>query len=160
MKNKMFILLLVLYCFNSIPTFAQQSENEVKFILTDPTTNTSQAYQLRSVSYSCYNPSKDSINRSYDTHMVSIDFKHNIDSFLLKWIAGEIKEAQGTITVENKYNGKTIRTIAFENAVAGNTSESFAAGDSYGSYVSAHMSIYTKSLMLDGVTVKASLSSN
>ncbi|QNL51698.1 hypothetical protein H8S90_09050 [Olivibacter sp. SDN3] len=160
MKSKVCFLLLIFCCFSNINTFAQQAENEVKFVLTDPATNTSQTYQLRSVSYSCYHPSQDTIARSYDTHMVNIDFKYSLDSFLLKWIAGETEQAQGKITVENKYNGKIIRTIVFDKAVAGNASESFAAGDSYSSYGSTQISVYTRKLVIDDVVMDRALSSS
>lgn len=153
MKIKHSSLLILLVCLAcNLTTRAQQISQRVKLKLSDPKTQTAQTYLLNSISYSHSQPYADSLytKQNPNTCSVNIDFKQNMDPFLLKWVSGEMKEADGVITVEAVDSGKQPRTIAFQGGTAAFTSESYISGDSY---LSAQMSIYINKLVIDGVVI-------
>lgn len=150
-------ILMVIYLFLSLPSFAQ-ADRKIKLQLTDPSSNKSQTYLLKTFAYSCSRPSEDSLyvkQYPYNSYMLSLDFKQDMDPFLLKWIAGDMNEADGLITVESENNQKATRTIAFKGGMAGVTSETFSSGDSY--YASAQVSVYTKRLIIDNVEMYSTI---
>ncbi|WP_448634335.1 hypothetical protein [Pedobacter panaciterrae] len=113
------LLMLTCLAFNLHVFGQQQAERVIKLKLTDPETKTSQTYLLNNVVYS-YTKSQEIGGLAQDpgTCAVSIDFKQDMDPFLLKWIAGEIKEADGSISMEATEIGKPARTIAFKGVQA------------------------------------------
>jgi len=145
------LLMLTCLAFNLHAFGQQQAERVIKLKLTDPETKTSQTYLLNNVVYS-YTKSQEIGGLAQDpgTCAVSIDFKQDMDPFLLKWIAGEIKEADGSISMEATEIGKPARTIAFKGGTSGNVAESFMASDRT-SYI--QMSLYVRSLIIDGVAI-------
>lgn len=138
------ILLLCLAC--SSNTFGQQAGSQINLKLTDPVTKISKTYILNSMVYSFGKPAEGGSG----TCSVSIDFKQDMDSFLLRWVAGELKETEGVITLDRSDVGKLPRTITFKGATAANTVESFAATDS-SPYVQLALSV--KTLTIDNVTI-------
>ena len=151
MKNiKVFgLLMLVCLAFN-LNAFGQQTERVIKLKLTDPETKTSQTYLLNNVVYSFTKSQETDLAKDPGTCAVSIDFKQDMDPFLLKWIAGEIKEADGSISMEATGIGKPPRIIAFKGGTSGNVAESFMASDRT-SYI--QMSLYVRVLIIDGVAI-------
>lgn len=151
MKNiKVFgLLMLVCLAFN-LNAFGQQTERVIKLKLTDPETKTSQTYLLNNVVYSFTKSQETDLAKDPGTCAVSIDFKQDMDPFLLKWIAGEIKEADGSISMEATEIGKPPRIIAFKGGTSGNVAESFMASDRT-SYI--QMSLYVRVLIIDGVAI-------
>jgi hypothetical protein len=131
--------MLLLAC--SFKAFSQQESRQINLKLTDPATKISKTYLLNSMVYAC--------GRSF-TCSINIDFKQDMDTFLLRWVAGEIKETEGVMTIEGADLGKQPRTISFKGAIADNTSESLVSRDSY-SYI--QMSLTVKALVVDGVTI-------
>ena len=147
MKFRYFLPLILLLCLAcSLKTFGQQTGRQINLKLTDPATKTSKSYVLNSMVYSYGKPSEDGSGSC----SVSIDFKQDMDSFLLKWIAGEFKGVDGVITTEGSDLGRLSRTIAFKGATAANTAESFASTDG-SPYVQIALSV--KTLMVDNVTI-------
>lgn len=134
----------------TLNVFGQQTERMIKLRLTDPETKTSQTYLLNNVVYSCTKSQETGLAKDPGTCAVSIDFKQDMDPFLLKWIAGEIKEADGSISMEATEIGKPPRTIAFKGGTSGNVAESFMASDRT-SYI--QMSLYVRALIIDGVAI-------
>ena len=155
MKTKYLYLLLFFPLFTThLPAFAQQSENEITLTVTDVTTKSSHTYPLNGMTYSSSNTASDSTsNNSYDTQVVVIDLKNNLDQFLLKWMAGKLKRTNSNISIKDKGTGKTIRNISFENVVRSASSESFSSGD-HNNYTSAQVTIYTNKLIIDEVTTE------
>ncbi|ETZ22135.1 hypothetical protein [Pedobacter sp. V48] len=143
------LLMLVCLAFN-LNAFGQQAERVIKLKLTDPETKTSQTYLLNNVVYSFTKSQETGLAKDPGTCAVSIDFKQDMDPFLLKWIAGEIKEADGSISMEATEIGKPTRTIAFKGGTSGNVAESFMASDRT-SYI--QMSLYVRALIIDGVAI-------
>ena len=141
--------MLVCLAFN-LNAFGQQTERVIKLKLTDPETKTSQTYLLNNVVYSFTKSQETDLAKDPGTCAVSIDFKQDMDPFLLKWIAGEIKEADGSISMEATEIGKPPRIIAFKGGTSGNVTESFMASDRT-SYV--QMSLYVRVLIIDGVAI-------
>lgn len=154
MKTKYLCLLFVLLCTIHLPAFSQQPENEITLTITDGATKSPHTYRLNSITYSCSNTVSDSTSDSaYDTQAVVIEFKNNLDQFLLKWMAGKLKRTKSSISIKDKGNGKTVRNISFENILRSASSESFSAGDrNY--YTSAQVTIYTDKLIIDDVTIE------
>jgi len=155
MKTKYLYLLLFVPLFtNHLPAFGQQSENEIILTVTDVATKSSRTYLLNSMTYSSSNTGSDGTSAgAYDTQAVALDFKSNLDQFLLKWIAGKLKRTKSNISVKDKGTGKTIRNISFENVSKSSSSESFSSGDR-NNYTSAQVSIYTNKLIIDEVTME------
>ena len=141
--------MLVCLAFN-LNAFGQQTERVIKLKLTDPETKTSQTYLLNNVVYSFTKSQETDLAKDPGTCAVSIDFKQDMDPFLLKWIAGEIKEADGSISLEATEIGKPPRIIAFKGGTSGNVAESFMASDRT-SYI--QMSLYVRVLIIDGVAI-------
>ena len=155
MKTKYLCLLLFVLLFIShLSAFAQQPENEITLTVTDGTTKSPHTYRLNSMTYSCSNTASDSTsNSAYDTQAVVIEFKNNLDQFLLKWMAGKLKRTKSSISIKDKGTGKTIRNVSFENILRSSSSESFSSGDrNY--YTSAQITIYTNKLIIDDVTIE------
>ncbi|MFC6100221.1 type VI secretion system tube protein TssD [Olivibacter domesticus] len=154
MKTKYLCLLFVLLCTIHLPAFSQQPENVITLTITDGTTKSPHTYPLNSMTYSCSNTASDSTgNSAYDTQAVVIEFKNNLDQFLLKWMAGKLKRTKSSISIKDKGTGKIVRNISFENTLRSASSESFSAGDrNY--YTSAQVTIYTNKLIIDEVTME------
>jgi hypothetical protein len=147
MKIKHFLPLTLLLCLAcSLKTFGQQANQQILLKLTDPATKTSKTYVLNSMVYSYGKPS----GEGSASCSINIDFKQDMDSFLLKWVAGEFKKTEGVITLDRADMGKLPRTIAFKGATAANTVESFASADSspYG-----QISLSVETLIIDNVTI-------
>lgn len=156
MKTKQLNLLLFASLFMScLSVFARQSDNEIILTLTDLSMKSPKTYILKSLSYSCSNAAMDSASSyAYDANAVSMEFRNNMDQQLLKWVAGKLKGAKASITVNNKESGKKMRSIVFENVSRGSSSESFSSGDGYG-YVSAQVTIYTNKIIVDDVVIES-----
>ncbi|MDN5284551.1 MAG: hypothetical protein JWR38_825 [Mucilaginibacter sp.] len=142
MKIKHFFPLILFICLAyNFKAFGQQTNRQINLKLTDAATKTTRTYALNSMVYAC--------GRAF-TCSLNIDFKQNMDAFLLKWVAGEIKETEGVMTIEDADLGKQPRTIVFKGATADNTSESLVSRDN-SSYI--QMALTVKSLVVDGVTI-------
>lgn len=149
--NKTLILLLLLCSFNAIAQNEAQAEIELK--LTDKATNTSHSYKLYGANYSLNNPfySQDEsklINNGNCS--ISIELGQNPDEFLLKWVAGQLKNTSGVITMVTISDIKNPRKMTFTDAQPAASSESFyiTSGNT-----APQMSFYVKTLAIDGTTI-------
>jgi len=151
MKNIQLCGLSILVCLAvNLNAFGQQAERGIRLKLTDPQTKTSHSYLLNNVVYSFTKSPETGLVKDPGTCAVSIDFKQDMDSFLLRWIAGEIEQADGSISMDATEIGKQARTIAFKGGISANVSESFMASDNT-SYI--QMSVYVSALLIDGVAI-------
>lgn len=149
--TKTLILLLMLCSFNAVAQNEAQAEVELK--LTDKATNTSHSYKLYGASYSLNNPFYDASEGkliSNGSCSISMELGQNPDEFLLKWMAGQIKNTSGVITMVTVGDIKKPRRISFTDGQLAASSESFYIT---GGGTSTQMSFYVKTLAIDGTTV-------
>jgi len=149
--NKTLILLLLLCSFNAVAQNEAKAEIELK--LTDKATNTSHSYKLYGANYSLNNPfySQDEgklINNGNCS--ISIELGQNPDEFLLKWVAGLLKNTSGVITMVTISDTKNPRKMTFTDGQPAASSESFyiTSGST-----APQMSFYVKTLTIDGTTI-------
>lgn len=156
MKTKWYsrtIILLLLFCgFNAVAQSEAQAEVELK--LTDKTTNTSHSYKLYGASYSLNNPfyePNEGKLMSDGSCSISMELGQAPDEYLLKWLAGGLKNTSGVITMVSINDIKKLRKIAFTDAQVAASSESFYSTN--GSNASPQISFYVKMLAIDGTTI-------
>ncbi|MDQ0967708.1 hypothetical protein QFZ20_003111 [Flavobacterium sp. W4I14] len=149
--NKTLILLLLLCSFNAVAQNEAQAEIELK--LMDKANNTSHSYKLHGANYSLNNPfyNQDEgklINNG--SCSISIELGQNPDEFLLKWMAGLLKNTSGVITMVTISNIKNPRKMTFTDGLLAASSESFyiTSGST-----APQMSFYVKTLAIDGTTI-------
>jgi len=149
--NKILIILLLLSSFNA---FAQnEAKAEIELKLTDKTTNTSHSYKLYGANYSLNNPfynQDESKLINNGNCSISIELGQNPDEFLLKWMAGLLKNTSGVITMVTINDIKNPRKMTFTDGELAASSESFYVTS--GS-TSPQMSFYVKTLAIDGTTI-------
>lgn len=149
--NKILIILLLLCSFNA---FAQnEAKAEIELKLTDKTTNTSHSYKLYGANYSLNNPfynQDESKLINNGNCSISIELGQNPDEFLLKWMAGLLKNTSGVITMVTINDIKNPRKMTFTDGELAASSESFYVTS--GS-TSPQMSFYVKTLAIDGTTI-------
>ncbi|KRT14211.1 hypothetical protein ASU31_20610 [Pedobacter ginsenosidimutans] len=149
--NKILIILLLLCSFNA---FAQnEAKAEIELKLTDKTTNTSHSYKLYGANYSLNNPfynQDESKLINNGNCSISIELGQIPDEFLLKWMAGLLKNTSGVITMVTINDIKNPRKMTFTDGELAASSESFYVTS--GS-TSPQMSFYVKTLAIDGTTI-------
>lgn len=154
--------LILLLFFIRLNAFAQaEAQIQIEFKLTDNTNNKSHSYKLYGVNYSVNNPyylQDESKLVTEKSCGVNMELVQDTDEFLLKWIAGTIKNASGEITIVNMNGRKKPRKLAFTGAQIGGSSENFysaAATDT-----SVQISIYVKTLAVDDILIFQQVKTN
>ncbi|KIO75651.1 hypothetical protein TH53_19390 [Pedobacter lusitanus] len=147
------LLFLVLLCTQFTAVAQQESKRQINFKLTDPAIQTSHTYHLNNVTYIVSNafPAQDESKQLREgSCSISLDLGQDMDPFLLKWIAGEMKNATGVITMVSADGSKKTRNIAFTGGRPAGSSESF-----YGSEVNSavQISFYVNTLSIDGTSI-------
>ncbi|RBQ09955.1 type VI secretion system tube protein TssD [Pedobacter miscanthi] len=144
-------LLLLLCAFSAVAQDEAQAEIELK--LTDKSTNTSHNYKLYGASYSLnspfYSPDEGKIINN-GSCSITMELGQAPDAFLLKWMAGGLKNTSGEITMATINDIKKLRKMAFTDGQVAASSESFYSTN--GS-TSPQLSFYVKTLAIDGTTV-------
>ncbi|ARS38379.1 hypothetical protein CA265_01200 [Sphingobacteriaceae bacterium GW460-11-11-14-LB5] len=162
MKTKWYrAALMLLLLLSGFGVFAQVEERggedstiKIEFRLTDHASNKSQTYKLYGINYSVNNPyymQDESKLINNGSCGISIDMAQEADEFLLKWVAGAIKNASGEITIVHIGSVKKPRKIVFTDGKTGSSSESFYTATTTNSF--PQISIYVKSLTVDGITI-------
>ncbi|MBO9673139.1 MAG: hypothetical protein J7577_06830 [Sphingobacteriaceae bacterium] len=148
--NKILVLLLLLGSFNAMAQNEAQAEIELK--LSDQATNTIHSYKLYGAGYSLTNPFYEREGKLINNGncSINIEFAQDPDEFLLKWMAGKLKNTSGEITMVTLNNVKKIRKMTFTDGRLAASSESFFVT---GNGTSPQMSFYVKTLAVDGTTV-------
>jgi hypothetical protein len=144
-------LILLLSLAVPLKTLAQEKKSEVQLKLTNPKDKTVHIYQLNSFNYMFYRPF-DVPNQKLSPEnacTINFDLAQEVDPFLLKWVSGELKEADGLITMAAGSERKA-RSIAFTNGMVANIAESFMNVDRFSS---AQLAIYIKSLVIDNIKI-------
>lgn len=152
MKTKpIYALIFLLSLAGPLKIFAQENKSEVQLKLTDPKDKTVHIYQLNSFNYMFYRPF-DIPNQKLSPEnacTISLDLAQDVDPFLLKWVSGELKEADGVIIISAGLERKA-RSVAFTNGMVANIAESFMNVDRSSS---AQLAIYIKSLVIDHIKI-------
>jgi hypothetical protein len=162
MKTKWYrpaLILLLLLCGFGVSAQVEErggeeSATKIEFKLIDHTSNKSQTYKLYGINYSVNNPyymQDESKLINNGSCGISIDMAQEADEFLLKWVAGAIKNASGEITIVNIGSVKKPRKIIFTDGQIGSSSESFYTATTTNSF--PQISIYVKTLTVDGIGV-------
>ena len=160
MKTKWYFpaLILLLLSFQIDVLAQDEPALQIVFKLTDNTNKTSHTYKVNSVNYSISNPyymQDESKLINNGSCSVSMEMAQDADEFLLKWIAGSVKNVSGIITTTMLNSVKKPRTLAISEMQVLGSSESFYT--SAGANTFPLITISAGTLSVDGITIFSQL---
>lgn len=142
----------------SIPGFAANAQsldrgNEEQTIgitlnINDNTSKAMHSYKLIGANYSV---SKSSGMQEDGSCTLILELAQEADEFLLRWIAGNIKDIKGEVTIVDVTGVKKARKITFTDLNVASASESFYSAAGAVSW--PQISVYIKSLTVDGTNI-------
>ncbi|WP_316801827.1 type VI secretion system tube protein TssD [Pedobacter nototheniae] len=146
------MLLLLFFGFNVLAQ--DETQMQIEFKLSDSLSNTSHSYKLLGINYALNTPyysldENELINNGNCS--ITMELAQDVDEFFLKWIAGTVKNASGTITMLVVNGIKKPRKITFTGGQVAGFSESFYS--TVGANTSPQVSIYVKKLSVDDVSI-------
>ncbi|OWK69073.1 hypothetical protein [Pedobacter sp. AJM] len=136
------------------PEDGQTPGVKIDLKITDQASNTTHYYKLLGSSYSVRKPfalQKEGKFANDGNCTLILELAQNADEFLLKWVAGTVKGVKGEISIVAVKAADKPRIITFTDWEVASASESFYSTNE--AIWWPHLSVYVKTLSVDGVPV-------